>query len=166
LLRALPGNGRNLTPSSPRYFHEPVGHTKEQSGFRRTTRLGPARTGDANGAHLRPGSHRAASSPARTEVPHAPPALERTLCTRRALALRACALRPSFRPDAAASTASRPADRDDREPPLSSGRDEGNIILVCGFCQDRRSTPFITSSPRGRGPITSCLGWDYGRARS
>jgi hypothetical protein len=43
LLRALPGNGRNLTPSSPRYFRGPVGHTKEQSGFRRTTRLGPAR---------------------------------------------------------------------------------------------------------------------------
>ena len=124
LLRALPGNGRNLTPSSPRYFGPAV------AGTRRAVRISQDHTTWA-GALRRcrwgispPRPHRAASSSAATKIPHAPPALERTLCTRRALAFRACALRPSFRPDAAASTASRPANRDDRETPLSSRRDK------------------------------------------
>jgi len=92
-------------------------------------------------------------------VPHAPPASGRALWTRRASISRACALRPLVRPDAAASTASRPADRDDRDTPLSSGRDNMNIILYRGICQELRSDGDVpdaaqrAASPRGTLPI-------------
>jgi hypothetical protein len=69
---------------------------------------------------LRP--HRTAWSSASAPVSCAPPEFERPS---REETVRAPGLRPRLllRPDAAASTASRPAYRDDREPPLSVGRD-------------------------------------------
>ena len=149
MLRALPGNGRNLTPSSPRYFGPAV------AGARRAVRISQDHTTWA-GAQRRcrwgtspPRPHRAAWSFTRTRIPHAPPTLERTLCTRRTPAARACALRPSFRPDAAASTASRPANRDDREtpPPHRDGMKELNprlgILSRCRKRSGRTSPRFV-----------------------
>ncbi len=120
-----PANARRLSPSSPRYFGPAVAGTRRAVRISQdhTTWAGAQRRCRWDASPSRP--HRAAPSSAATKIPHAPPALERALCTRRAPAFRACALRPSFRPDAAASTASRPANRDDRETPLSSERDEG-----------------------------------------
>jgi len=62
LLRALPGNGRSLTPSSPRYLLAPGRAARKSSpDFGRTTRLGPARKAMRKG-RISTRSHRAALS--------------------------------------------------------------------------------------------------------
>jgi hypothetical protein len=76
---------------------------------------------DASRAHLRPGRIAQRGRQPKLRYPQRFPGLERTLCGA-CVSIRGS--RPQdlmLRPDAAASTASRPAYRDDREPPLMSG---------------------------------------------
>ena len=104
------------------------------------------------GRILRPGPHRTASSSAGGPRPltlrpdfHAPSVQgERPVS-----GLAPCNL--NLRPDAAASTASRPAYRDDRETPLSTRRDAGFIVLdrnvvkedLACFITERYVLPFV-----------------------
>ncbi len=92
-----------------------------------TTRLGPARKGIASEAYLRPGPQRAAPSSARQSCG--------SIETKAAPRKESCQRLPnrlSSAPDAAASTASCPASRDDREPPLSVGQDAYDYIPSTG----------------------------------
>jgi len=118
LLRALPGNGRNLTPSSPRYFSSPVEDEKSRPDFAGPHDLGRrvkrcswrSLPGAASGTH-RPAETPAFSAQRGSSVascrPHAPPDIGRTLCTRRTSSLRARALGLNRRPRRCRATASR-----------------------------------------------------------
>ena len=67
------------------------GSAQEQSGFRKDHTTWAGAQSDAKGAYLHPAASRSVVVRRRPR-PHASPALERALCTRRALAHRACAL--------------------------------------------------------------------------
>ena len=122
---------------------------KEQAGFRRTTRLGPARDGVVRrgGCPVRHGqrvnedrlpgeavSRIAVQRPAwfvrrRARRSHASGCCARPCgCVR---AIRACALRPLLRPDAAAPPHPAPRIVTIAKRPSSTGRDILNIFLCC-----------------------------------
>ena len=94
----------------------------------RTTRLGPARKGVATGRISTPAATRSAVVSFRSAASRYCRFPTRPLYKERVI-LRARALATFRRPDAAASTASRPASHDDRDTPLIVGRDQGNIVL-------------------------------------
>jgi len=119
LLRALPGNALGLTPSSPRYV------TCARSG---TGRGGPDSVRDhttwADAQRRCTWGESPPRSASRSVVRQPMVCASRFAGVRthplykECASPRACALNTHRRPDAAASTASRPATSDDREPPL------------------------------------------------
>lgn len=129
LLRALPGNGRNLLAvvSAGSRRRPDLDASAADRIAVGTTRLGPPREAIRMGR---------ISTPVRTAQRRRPPRcpasrgcrLEATLVGAASLPGRALAAAP--RRDAAASTASRPADRDDRETPLSMGRDGDRYMVL------------------------------------
>ena len=129
LFRALPGNGRNLTPSSPPVPDAArIWTRRQQTGFR----SGPHDLG-RRARRYEWGASPPRSAPHSVVVhrdarPHVVPGSRRPLWAPPLLPGRALANAP--RRDAAASTASRPADRDDRETPLSMGRDGDRYMVL------------------------------------